>query len=59
MRESLFNPYVFSLEFDLLMIKVCTFIKKKEKKRKKKKKETKKRKEKKRKNTMIYLCILT
>ena len=39
----------FLLEFDLLMIGVCTFIKKKDKKTQKKKNENKKRNKKKRK----------
>ena len=37
----------FPLEFDLLMIRVCTFIQKKKQQKKKKKKKTKKKKQKK------------
>ena len=47
----------FPLEFDLLMIGVCTFIKKKRKKnlKKKDKKKTKKKTEKKR--VQRYVCV--
>ena len=60
---------IFPLEFDLLMIGVCTFIqkqkkknkdkKKNEKKKKKtKKKKQKKKKEKRKKNAKIRLCLI-
>ena len=40
----------FPLEFDLLMIGVCTFIKKKDKKKKQKKREKKNKKKRQKKN---------
>ena len=56
----------FPLEFDLLMIGVCTFKKKKEKKtekkrdkKKKQKKKTKKKNEKKKKSAKICLCLIS
>ena len=60
----------FPLEFDLLMIGVCTFIKKKEqkkkrrkqkknKKKKNKKKKTKKQKKKKKVQRHVYVSYLT
>ena len=48
----------FPLEFDLLMIGVCTFIQKKQKKQKKKtKKKQKKRRKKKQKKMQRYVCV--
>ena len=56
----------FPLEFDLLMIGVCTFKKKKEKKtekkketKKKQKKRQKKKNEKKKKSAKICLCLIS
>ena len=51
----------FPLEFDLLMIGVCTFIqKKRDKKKAKKKKQTKtKRKKKEKKSAKICLCLIS
>ena len=48
----------FPLEFDLLMIGVCTFIKKKKDKKKTKKKQ-KKEKKKEKKNAKIRLCLIS
>ena len=49
----------FPLEFDLLMIGVCTFIKKKTKNKKKNKKKTKKKKTKKKcKDTFVSHILL-
>ena len=47
--ESLFIPYIFSVEFDLLMIRVvcALFRKKKDKKKKKTKRKKKKERQKK------------
>ena len=51
----------FPLDFDLLMIEVCTFIQKKNKKTKKRqkktKKKTKKRRQKKQKKMQRYVCV--
>ena len=52
----------FPLEFDLLMIGVCTFIKKKNKKKTKKKtkkNKTKKKEKKKNKSAKICLCLIS
>ena len=53
----------FPLEFDLLMIGVCTFIQKKKQKKmtkkKTKKKRQKKRKKKTKKNAKIRLCLIS
>ena len=49
----------FPLEFDLLMIEVCTFIKKKQNKTKKNKKKRQKKKTKKKKNAKIRLCLIS
>ena len=50
----------FPLEFDLLMIGVCTFVKKKNKKTKQKTKQknkTKRKKDKKKKKVQRYVCV--
>ena len=59
--ESLFILYILSLEFDLLMIKVCAFIKNKKKTNKQTKKSKKKTKKEKieRKNEMRCLYIVS
>ena len=55
----------FPLQFDLLMIEVCTFKKKKTKKKgkkkkaKKKKKKGQKKKEEKKKSAKICLCLIS
>ena len=54
----------FPLEFDLLMIEVCTFKKnkknnKKEKRKKRKKKKGQKKKKKKKKSAKICLCLIS
>ena len=51
----------FLLEFDLLMIGVCTFIQKKKTRKKQKKRDKKKtkKKDKKKKNAKIRLCLIS
>ena len=49
----------FPLEFDLLMIGVCTFIKKKKDKKKNKKKKKQNEKKNKKKSAKICLCLIS